>query len=247
LPGSRGAAYLQQRGIPLALAQQHGVGYAAPGTWPHAARDWRGGRVVFPHATPDRQVVNLYGRAVGTAEHVPKAKRHDHLPGAKGYFNAAALRGDAGPLWVCEGAFDALALLAAGVPRVVALFGVQGWRWDWVREVRELVFAFDADIAGQQQWRQLARQAALRGKRVAVLPAGAYGGCKDVSDAWTTGVLAVGTGPRVAPGGEVFAVPPPQREAWTERVAIMVIDGGLPREEAERLARAGLQASGAVP
>src|SRR5438132_12268186 len=39
LPGRRGAAYLQQRGIPLALAQQLGVGYAASGTWPHAARD----------------------------------------------------------------------------------------------------------------------------------------------------------------------------------------------------------------
>ena len=128
LPGSRGAAYLQQRGIPLALAQQLGVGYAAPGTWPHTARDWRGGRVVFPHTTPEGLVVNLYGRAVGTAEQVPKTKRHDHLPGAKGYFNAAALQAGAGPLWVCEGAFDALALLAAGVPRVVAIFGVQGWR-----------------------------------------------------------------------------------------------------------------------
>src|SRR5262249_29069535 len=117
LPGSRGAAYLQQRGIPLALAQQHGVGYAAPGTWPDAARDWRGGRVVFPHTMPDGRLVNLYGRAVGTAEQVPKAKRHDHLPGAKGYFNAAALHAGAGPLWVCEGAFDALALLAAGVAR----------------------------------------------------------------------------------------------------------------------------------
>ena len=53
LPRSRGAAYLQQRGIPLALAQQCGVGYAAPGTWPHAARDWRSGRVSFriPHRT----------------------------------------------------------------------------------------------------------------------------------------------------------------------------------------------------
>ena len=40
-----------------------------------------------------------------------------------------------------------------------------GWRWDWAREVRELVFALDADPAGQQQWRQLARQAALRGSR----------------------------------------------------------------------------------
>src|SRR2546426_9263456 len=129
LPGSRGDTYLQQRGIPLALAQQLGVGYAAPGTWPHPPRDWRGGRVVFPHTTPDGRLVNLYGRAVGTAEQVPKAKRHDHLPGAKGYFNAAALQPGAGPLWVCEGAFDALALLAAGVPRVVAICGVQGWAW----------------------------------------------------------------------------------------------------------------------
>src|SRR5467141_769303 len=64
LSGSRGDTYLQQRGIPLALAQQCGVGYAAPGTWPHPARDWRGGRVVFPHTTPDGHLVNLYGRAV---------------------------------------------------------------------------------------------------------------------------------------------------------------------------------------
>jgi hypothetical protein len=192
-------------------------------------------------------VVNLYGRAVGTAEQVPKAKRHNHLPGAKGFFNATALLAGLEALWVCEGAFDALALLVAGVPRVVALFGVQGWRWDWVREVRELVFTLDADPAGQQQWRQLARQAALRGKRVAVLPAGAYGGCKDVSDAWATGVLAVGIGPAAAPGRAALAVPQHQRESWTERVAIMVIDGGLPREDAERLAWVGLQTPGTAP
>jgi hypothetical protein len=234
LPGSRGATYLQQRGIPLTLAQQCGVGYAAPGTWPHAARDWRGGRVVFPHTTQDGRLVNLYGRAVGTAEQVPKAKRHDHMPGAKGYFNAAALQAGTGPLWVCEGAFDALALLAAGVPRVVAIFGVHGWRWDWVREVRELVFALDTDTAGQQQWRQLARQAALRGKRVAVLEPAAYGRHKDVSAAWAAGVLAVGSGPAAAAtGGQVLAIPQHLREAWAERLAIMVIDGGLPHEEAE--------------
>lgn len=243
LPGSRGVAYLQQRGIPLALAQQCGVGYAAPGTWPHSARDWRGGRVVFPHTTPDGRPVNLYGRAVGTAAQVPKAKRHDHLPGAKGYFNAAALRADAGPLWVCEGAFDALALRAAGVPHVVAIFGVQGWRWDWVREVRALVFALDADPAGQQQGRQLARQAALRGKQVAVLEPAAYGGYKDASATWAAGVLAVKAGPAAgATGREVHTVPEDLRERWEERVAIMVTDGGLPPVDAERLAWEGLQA-----
>src|SRR4030095_2671851 len=113
--------------------------------------------------------------AVGTAEQVPKAKRHDHLPGVKGYFNAAALQAGPGPLWVCEGVFDALALLSAGVSRVVAIFGVHGWRWDWVREVRELVFALDADTAGQQQWRILARPAALRGEQVCVVEAAGVG------------------------------------------------------------------------
>jgi DNA primase len=106
---------------------------------------------------PDERPVNLYGRAVGTAGQVPKALRHDHLPGTKGYFNAAALQAGTDPLWGCEGAFDALALLAAGIPRVVAIYGVQGWCWPWARDVGALVFALDADAAGQQQWQARAR------------------------------------------------------------------------------------------
>ena len=137
---------------------------------------------------------------MGTAEQVPKAKRHDHLPGEKGYFNAAALQAGAGPLWVCEGAFDALALLAAGVPRVVAIFGVQGWRWDWVRDVRELVFALDADTAGQQQWRRSRGRRPCGGSGWRWLPAAAYGGWKDVSEAWAAGVLTVGAGPATTEG-----------------------------------------------
>jgi hypothetical protein len=46
----------------------------------------------------------------------------------------------------------------------VAIFGVQGWRWDEAREVCVRVFALDADAAG--------------GKRVAVLKPAAYGGTK---------------------------------------------------------------------
>jgi hypothetical protein len=57
---------------------------------------------------PDDCLVHLYGRAVGTAGQVPTAERHDHLPGTKGSCNATALQDDAGPLWVCEGVFDAL-------------------------------------------------------------------------------------------------------------------------------------------
>jgi len=195
LPTSLGEEYLRRRGIPLDLALRYGVGYAAAGTWAHTARDWRWGRVVFPHTTPDGALVNLYGRAVGSPVRVPKDKRHDHLPGDKGYFYAAALRTGHGPLFVCEGPFDALSLMAAGYPRTVAIFGVHGWRWAWARDVPALVFALDADATGQEAWRALARQARLRGKRVAFLPPEAYGGAKDVNDAWVAGVLRVGAAP----------------------------------------------------
>jgi hypothetical protein len=159
-----------------------------------------------------------------------------------------ALQAGASPLWVCEGAFDALALLAAGVPRVVAIFGVQGWRWDWAHEVRELVFAMDADAAGQQQWRAWAREAALRGKRVEVLELTAYGGYKDVNEAWMAGTLTVGDWPASAGEGSTrLKVPADLQETWDERVAIMVADGGLPHAEAECLAWAGLQTPGKEP
>ena len=81
--------------------------------------------------------MNLSGRAVETAAQVPKAKRHDHLPGVKGSCNAVVLPAGAGSLWVDEGACDALGLLAAGMSRVV--------------EVRTLVF----DSLTKAQQRQL--------------------------------------------------------------------------------------------
>jgi len=232
LPGSRGEAYLRHRGIPLALAQYAGVGYAAPGQWPHAERDWKEGRVVVPHTTPEGDLVNLYGRAVSITTPVPKALRHDHLPGTTGYFNAQALLTGDGPLFLCEGAFDALALMAAGYARAVALFGVQGWRWAWMRPVRALVLALDADATGQQQWRTLARQAVLRGRQVVILPPEAYGGYKDVNAAWVAGVLTVGDGP----GALGVAWSTERQELWEERVAIAEWDGGLARPEAERVA-----------
>jgi hypothetical protein len=128
------------------------------------------------------------------------------------------------------------------VSRVVAIFGVQGWRWDWARGVRELVFALDTDTAGQQQWRVLARQAALRGKRVAVLPASAYGGWKDASAAWAAGVLAVEGGPAAAGMGGAAApeIPEELQERWQERAAIIAADSHVARAEAERLAWAWL-------
>jgi hypothetical protein len=84
---------------------------------------------------------------------------------------------------------------------------------------------------------------ALRGKRVAVLQPEAYGGSKDVNEAWAVGVLAVGAGPALGESPAVLAVPEHFQELWQERAAIMAYEGRLPCPEAERLAWASLQAA----
>ena len=131
---------------------------------------------------------------------MPQAQRHDYLPGTKGYFNAAALQHGTGPLWVCEGAFDALALLATGgcpglerssACRAGGGIGYETYAY-WPLPSSPLP-------PGSSSGRR-ARQAALQGKRVAVLESEAYGGQKDVSAAWAAGVLTVGAGPATTEG-----------------------------------------------
>lgn len=188
LPGSPGADYLEDRRIPLELAQRYGVGYAAPGRWAHKMRDVPWGRLVFPHTNPIGELVNLYGRAIG--DQVPKQLRHDHLPGAKGYFNARILTQNA-PTYVCEGPFDALSLMAAepGLD-AMAIFGARGWRWGWL-PAGPVVFALDGDAAGQSGWRDIARQLVLRARLVSFLPPEAYGSAKDANEAWMAGTLKI--------------------------------------------------------
>jgi hypothetical protein len=140
------------------------------------------------------------------------------------------------PVWVCEGAFDALALLAAGYARVIAIFGVHGWRWEWAREITQVIFAFDADTTGQHHWRLLARQAVLRGKRVVMVPPAAYGGEKDINAAWMAGVLQIDLLPPRGrdPAGPILTND--LQDLWEERAAIMEWDGGLARGHAEAAA-----------
>lgn len=183
LPESLGAKYLALRKIPLELAQKHGIGYAPPGRWPHPKRDWKWGRLVFSHTNPRGEVVNLYGRAVGPDDKTPKASRHDHLPGPKGIFNARALSAET--VYLCEGAFDALSLIAAGRENACALFGIDGLRWEWIT-AKQIVFCLDQDAAGEH-WRELAWEGVLRGFQVYWLPPETYAGHKDLSEAWAAG------------------------------------------------------------
>lgn len=195
LPGSLGEEYLKRRGIPLKVALDYGIGYAADGKWPHLkngkpVRQWKWGRLTFPHTNPQGQTVNLYGRAVGSNDKVPKQERHDHLPGPKGAFNARALNAET--VFICEGAFDAISLICAGYQDSCAIFGVDGLRWEWVKSDR-IVFCLDQDQAGQSKWRQMAFAGVLRGKKIFFLPADAYHGHKDLNELWVaTGKIDIG-------------------------------------------------------
>jgi hypothetical protein len=108
----------------------------------------------------------------------------------------------------------------AGAARaLLALFGVQGWRWAWARDVRALVLA---------------------------LPPEAYGGCKDINAAWTAGALTINAGSMDATHGqEEITGAKDLQEAWEERTAIMVYDGHLPHSEAVDGAWAALVPHGA--
>ena len=202
LPGSPGEAYLRQRRIPLDVAQALGVGFLPPGHAMGADEQGKpigyGPRVVFPHMLRG-ELVNLYGRSIDAD--ADKAKRHRHLPRPKGLLNEAALELP-GELWIVEGAFDVAALLAAGVQKVVGIFGLEGFDWRWIGR-HDLVIATDHDDSGEVAAGKLLTEAAYRGLKARRLPASVLGGCKDASEAWQAGVLALDQcRPATAPSGE---------------------------------------------
>ena len=185
LAGSLGQKYLEYRGIPFEVVQEYGLGFASDGLWPHVKHgkpvmQWRWGRVIFPHTDNAGRIVNLYGRAIGSDDKVPRDIKHAHLPGKKGVFNARALLGSF--VFICEGPFDALSLIAAGFKNSCAIFGVHGLRWDTVQAER-VVFCLDQDAAGGN-WKELAWNGLLLGKDVFWLPPEVYRGCKDLNECW---------------------------------------------------------------
>lgn len=213
--GSPAAAYIAARSIPLGIAMAAGMGYAAEG--------WPGKRlhepvVVFPLTDANGTLVSMAARRLG-----PDEPRWDFLPERpKAPFLGTSLAGS-GALWMVEGAVDALALRAAGIDRVAALMGSSWAKLPW--NVSEVVLALDADATGRAQAQKMARQAAMLGKRVRILPPEAYGGAKDVAEAWQAGTLSL--------FGDL--VPADKREEWAERVGIMV-EGGTPLAIAEQSA-----------
>lgn len=168
--------YAKTRQIPLDVLQRMGAGVGVMPTAP-------GLRLILPHTDPEGRAVSLYGRRIDGGED----RRHHHLARPKGVMNGLALL--SGEVWLTEGPFDALALIAAGIPNAVAVFGVGGIRWNWLRGCRRLVLAFDADETGRRAIHEQAQQALMRGVAVEYLTPAELGGAKDVAEAWAKRTL----------------------------------------------------------
>ncbi len=118
-------------------------------------------RVVVPVYDAERRPVGLYGRDITGKSEVA----HLYLAGGhRAVWNAEAATAYPEELIVAESVFDALSIWSAGgAKNVIAAYGARGWTPHHAKLVRKagtrkLVFAFDADGAGQERARELASE-----------------------------------------------------------------------------------------
>lgn len=118
-------------------------------------------RVVVPTFDTERRPVGLYGRDITGKSEVA----HLYLAGGhRAVWNAEAATAYPDELLVAESVFDALSIWSGGAAKnVIAAYGARGWTPHHARLIRKagtkkLVFAFDADEAGQKRARELATE-----------------------------------------------------------------------------------------
>jgi DNA primase len=250
--GTKALRYLRQRGLHDETIRTARIGFhpaerlmtrAVWGLEPDPAeRLWLPRWLVFPWWVGD-ELWRVVIRRVG--DQVPKHKRYVSVSGGgHTLYRVETLQPNA-PAMIVEGVLDALAITqeAADLVAVVAAGSTTGGRLErWVGRLALaslVLVAFDADQAGARAavWWQQALGARARLWRpywddlAAMLQGGA-----DVRT-WVREGLA--QEPRW--WRELTRWPKQRRELWAERAAIMEIDGGLLRNNAERAAFARVQ------
>lgn len=202
MQSKRACAYLYERSIPLQVAQAVGVGYLPaeflrlPEAREHRAllRRWTE-RLLFPLHTPDGQ--GYIGRSLwrwvpGMDEHMHKslldqsrAPRRWIKTNPAGWFGYDPDRHPRSIILV-EGAFDRLALLAAGMaPREVVALAGTAIRPDWFpAHVSTVILALDADTGGKHATGRLVERLELAGIGVEVCPPLQDRWGKDWSERW---------------------------------------------------------------
>jgi hypothetical protein len=195
LHSQRSQAYLEQRKIPLELAQATGVGYlpaAIPDTVIASSEQKRllhrwTERLIFPLFSPSGKGYigrSLWGWKAGIDENVHKALLEEKLAPKRwiktnpaGWFGFDPEQ-FAESLILVEGAFDRLTLLAAGfqATEVIALVGTAAQPSWFPKQVKSIILALDADEGGREAMQRLAEHFEKAGYLVQL--------CPPVQDKW---------------------------------------------------------------
>lgn len=174
-------SYMEERAIPLALAQAAGVWYlpADLSSWPASARKnlflrrW-GERIIFPLASPQGKGYigrSLWGWRPGMDENTHKqlleqegAPKRWIKTNPAGWFGYDPAQFGVSIILV-EGSFDRLTLLAAGFrpADVVALVGTAAQASWFPSQVKSVILALDADDGGKGATARLADQLSKAG------------------------------------------------------------------------------------
>jgi hypothetical protein len=191
---ARAQEYLEQRKIPLELAQATGVGYLSPTILDMPTCSEQKGllhrwaeHLIFPLSSPVGKGYigrSLWGWKAGMDEHAHKALLEEaHAPrrwiktNPAGWFGYdPAQQGEC--LILVEGAFDRLTLLSAGFrpTEVVALVGTAAQTSWFPKPVQAMILALDADEGGTDAMRRLAVRLERAGYCVRL--------CPPVQDQW---------------------------------------------------------------
>ncbi len=203
----RAQAYINERGIPPAIAHAARIGYVSHSAWERAPvsaepllllKRWIG-RIVFPLGSPDGG--GFIGRTLLRWEPGMDENTHKTLldrPGAPrrwvktnpaGWFGFDAPGRLADWIVLVEGGFDRLALLAAGFPAttVIALVGTAArpaWLARSAPQVKDVVLALDADLGGKTAMERLADEFRQAGLSVTLCPPPHDRWGKDWSERW---------------------------------------------------------------
>jgi hypothetical protein len=198
----RTQAYLTERGVPIKVAEQTGVGYLAADMMSHyteaeqrsLVRRWAA-RILFPLISPYGP--GYIGRSLWQWRPGMHEKTHKELlerangprrwikTNPAGWF-CAPFEQLASSIILVEGAFDRLALLTAGFAptEVVALTGT-ALQIDWLPpQVKTIVLALDGDQGGLEATHRLANQLKNEGFSVKICPPPQDRWGKDWNERW---------------------------------------------------------------
>jgi len=243
--GAGALAYLHQRGLQDETIRAARVGYHVDESWekPEAwgavtgpKKIWLPRGLVFPWWFHDE----LWRVVIRTPQARPDQPKYVAVSGGSNLLYRVEMLKPNGPALIVEGVLDALAVVqeAGDLIAVVAAGSTTGGRLErWIGRLTLasiVLVAFDADQAGEEAAVWWLKTLGTRAKRWRPFWDDPSAMLQDRADLRTW--IREGLGGTSKWWREIACWSAEVRELWEERAAILEVEGGFARNEAERLA-----------